>query len=60
MFESSAQAYAGLLLVDGHRAQEQFLPHRGDGAAFEFGSHKYVGLERMKDYVCGAGQTAER
>ena len=31
--------------------QEQFLPYRGDGAAFKFGSHKHVGLERMQDYV---------
>ena len=46
-----AQAYAGLLLVDGYSGQEQFLSHCGDGAAFKFGSHKYIGLERMQDYV---------
>lgn len=51
-----ADAYAGLLLVDGHGTQEQFLPHRGDGAALKFGSHKHVGLERMQDYVCCAVQ----
>ena len=38
-------------LEDGHRAQAQFLPHRGDGAAFKFGSRKYIGMERMQDYV---------
>ena len=51
-----AEAYAGLLLVDGHGTQEQFLPHRCDCAAFKFGSHKHIGLERMQDYVCGAVQ----
>ena len=35
-FKCGANAYAGLLLVDGHRAQEQFLPHRDDGAATPF------------------------
>ena len=40
-----AQAYAGLLLVDGYGTQEQFLPHRGDGAALKFGSDKQIGLE---------------
>ena len=51
-----AKAYAGLLLVYGHGTQEQFLPHRGDGAAFKFGPHKHVDLERMQDYVRGAVQ----
>ena len=51
-----AQAYAGLLLVNGHGTQEQFLHHRGDGAAFKFGSHKHIGLERMQDHICCAVQ----
>ena len=40
----------------GHRAQEQFLPHCGDGTALKFGSHKHIGLKRMQDYVCSAVQ----
>ena len=48
-----AKAYAGLLLVDGYCGQEQFLPHSCDCAAFKFGAHKHIGLERMQDYVCG-------
>ena len=51
-----AKAYAGLLLIDGYCGQEQFLPHRGDGAALKFGSHKHIGLERMQDYICCAVQ----